>query len=254
MHKAGEKEAGSKEDKICIRRWRKIGEYSVGSQINLSNDQVKLILSNLTRISTKSKNSLEGRAQTIELIVPQLGELVIKKYSRGGFLKNFISHHYLRFFTLRPFLEFQMLTRVKELGVNAPTPVAVISKGSFIYLAWLVLYRIHNKGTLVTISKNSILDARRYTEQLVHQLMNLIENKIYHIDLHPGNVIVCSKTDEPFILDFDKAKIYRGSKEKLKELYLRRWRRAVIKHNLPEILAEIMCLGLRSVSDQGKII
>ena len=33
----------------------------------------------------------------------------------------------------------------------------------------------------------------------------------------------------------------------LRDFYLRRWRRAVIKHHLPESIAEVMCLKLKSI-------
>ena len=41
-------------------------------------------------------------------------------------------------------------------------------------------------------------------------------------------------------LDFDKGRIYRGSREKLKDRYIARWQRAVAKHGLPEFLAGMM--------------
>jgi 3-deoxy-D-manno-octulosonic acid kinase len=76
------------------------------------------------------------------------------------------------------------------------------------------------------------------------QLYLLIEEGIYHVDLHPGNVLV-DNNHNVYVIDFDKARCWTGPKNELRDLYLHRWRRAVIKHNLPETLSEIACLHLR---------
>jgi aminoglycoside phosphotransferase (APT) family kinase protein len=107
----------------------------------------------------------------------------------------------------------------------------------------------------------------------------LILNGIKHVDLHPGNVLV-DGTGQVFLLDFDKAffilndenspfllslkeqahapdsQNMLSSREimrevlflrRLRDFYLRRWRRAVIKHGLPDYVSETMCLRLRSI-------
>jgi len=40
--------------------------------------------------------------------------------------------------------------------------------------------------------------------------------------------------------------MFGGSPFELRDLYLRRWRRAVIKHGLSPMLTELMSLSLRS--------
>ena len=81
--------------------------------------------------------------------------------------------------------------------------------------------------------------------KLGEQVLSLIAHKIFHVDLHPGNVLV-QKGGRVSIVDFDKAREFKGSAERLRELYLRRWRRAVIKHKLSPVLTEVMSLTLRS--------
>jgi 3-deoxy-D-manno-octulosonic acid kinase len=85
-------------------------------------------------------------------------------------------------------------------------------------------------------------------DALGKQVGILIKNRIFHVDLHPGNVLV-SNDGRAFIVDFDKARIFTGGEAALRELYLRRWRRAVIKHKLSPVLAEMMSLTLRSYSE-----
>jgi hypothetical protein len=53
------------------------------------------------------------------------------------------------------------------------------------------------------------------------------------------------------VVDFDNARPFDGSERDLRDQYLRRWRRAVIKHNLPETLSELMAMELRQVAAQG---
>ncbi|MCK5312865.1 MAG: hypothetical protein KAJ62_12185, partial [Desulfobacteraceae bacterium] len=69
-------------------------------------------------------------------------------------------------------------------------------------------------------------------------IIKLIKSSIHHKDLHPGNIII-DKSEKPFVLDFDKAYNFRGSKEELADRYIQRWQRAIKKYNLPEELLEI---------------
>ena len=85
-------------------------------------------------------------------------------------------------------------------------------------------------------------------QELAEQVLTLVSHKIFHVDLHPGNVLV-DNSGRVFIVDFDKAREFEGSSEQLRELYLRRWRRAVIKHKLSPVLTELMSLTLRSYNE-----
>ena len=69
-------------------------------------------------------------------------------------------------------------------------------------------------------------------------ISKLIKSSIHHKDLHPGNIII-DKLGKPFILDFDKACNFRGSKKELADRYIQRWQRAIKKYNLPDKLLEI---------------
>jgi 3-deoxy-D-manno-octulosonic acid kinase len=72
-------------------------------------------------------------------------------------------------------------------------------------------------------------------KKLIPQILLLLDNRIYHKDLHPGNVLI-DKNNRIFIIDFDKAGLFRGDRQALLNIYLERWKRAVIKHNLPEAI------------------
>lgn len=191
-----------------------------------------------------NSSSLGGRGAIVYGTVPSIGEVVVKGYSRGGFLRRFIERSYLRIGSTRSQLEFETLTQVRELGVNAPQPIAFAHAGSVVYRAWLIMKRIEGERSFADISRQDEDLLRSLSSLLVSQLAILIRNKIFHVDLHPGNVLV-DKTGKVFLLDFDKAIPFRGRPNALRDHYLRRWRRAVLKHDLPDIVSEGVCAGLR---------
>ena len=80
-------------------------------------------------------------------------------------------------------------------------------------------------------------------------LFRSCQNQILHVDLHLGNVLVDSNS-RVYLIDFDKARYSIQNKDKLRDKYLRRWRRAVIKHRLPEKLSDLMHSCLRENYDK----
>jgi 3-deoxy-D-manno-octulosonic acid kinase len=178
-----------------------------------------------------------------------------------------------------------MLLRVRGLGVSAPEPIIFAYKGSFLYKAWLVTREVERSQSLFHLAQEGSLkgglDAVAITEKVAELVIRLIMSGVKHVDLHPGNVLVDEHGDV-FLIDFDKAQILStlanssflrsvqashsmcdpggalpvpapamreiSQLRALRDFYLRRWRRAVIKHHLPESIAEVMCLKLKSIS------
>jgi 3-deoxy-D-manno-octulosonic acid kinase len=102
--------------------------------------------------------------------------------------------------------------------------------------------------TLVQVQEEDSDAIHLAMSKLSEQVKVLVQHQVLHVDLHPGNVLV-SPAGVVYIVDFDKARYFRGSAQALRELYLRRWRRAVIKHGLSPVLSEMMSLALRSYDD-----
>lgn len=176
--------------------------------------------------------------------VPGIGPVVVKHYLRGGVLQRLIQRSYIRWGACRSCREFEMLQAVRALGVSAPEPILYASQGKFLYRAWLVMREIEQAESLASVSMRDESQAVALIAPLVNHLSILIQNRIFHLDLHPGNVVIGSG-QSIHILDFDKAKYHEGGLNQLRDSYLRRWRRAVIKHNLPESLSEAFCSRLR---------
>jgi 3-deoxy-D-manno-octulosonic acid kinase len=184
--------------------------------------------------------------------IDEIGRVVVKHYVRGGVLRYFMGRRYFKSGEYRSRIEYRMLSRVRSLGISAPKPIAYVVEGGLFYRTWLLLTELEGVVALADLAEISGTDRfERVLSHLAVQVERLIENRVFHIDLHPGNVVV-DGGGQIYILDFDKATIFNGKLNRLRDLYLHRWRRAVIKHNLPESFSELFCSKLRRRFDESK--
>jgi 3-deoxy-D-manno-octulosonic acid kinase len=223
--------------------------YRIGSERRLGAEQLDAVAallraSELAVPAGATGSPLGGRGAVSTGTLPGIGSVVVKPYTRGGLLRSFVKRRYLRWGRTRSEMEYRLLGLVRDLGVNVPEPIAFASEGLLFYRAWLLTREVEGHRTLVEISLEDEERARAIIENLADQVGILIRNSIFHLDLHPGNVLT-GLDGRVYLVDFDKASLFSGRPNRLRDLYLRRWRRAVIKHDLPEYLAELMCLRLR---------
>lgn len=225
-----------------------IDGYEFGSK-NLPSEAVLQAL--IPILSSKHSPSSEGRFLTRNAVtsevLPEIGPVAVKRYLRGGVIGNFINSLYLRGDKTRSQSEYEQMLNVGERGVKVPEPIMYVSKGSLFYRAWLVTRKISNSQTLAELSLADEDALQQPMQRLVEQVELLINNRILHVDLHPGNVLVNS-AGEVFLVDFDKASAFDSSLQDLRDSYIFRWRRAVIKHRLPQYLCESFCIGLKSIA------
>jgi len=211
---------------------------------DLQESQHQLVL-DLALSAPESRKGPLGSMHSIKFgEVDGIGPLVVKYYTRRGILRHFVSQTYFSFGSSRAEQELDLLLQVRALGLNAPEPVASISKGMFFYNARLVTKEVIHKRSFADLGPEDEELMPLLIGKLVDQINILVKNKIFHIDLHPDNVLFDDKLDV-YIIDFDKARLFKGSARELKRRYLCRWRRAVIKHNLPDLFSELVSLGLR---------
>jgi 3-deoxy-D-manno-octulosonic acid kinase len=192
----------------------------------------------------KGDGGLGGRRQIIPAQIDGIGRVIVKQYTRGGVFRHFVAERYLRWGPTRPEAEFAILDEVRAFGGMAPEPLASIDRGGPFYRAWLVTREIEQHATLAELSRHDDDRVRLLLDEVVRQISILIEQRILHVDLHPGNVVI-DAFNKVYLLDFDRAYRYQGGGNRLRDRYLHRWRRAVIKHGLPDVLAEYVCMGLR---------
>lgn len=225
------------------------GPYLISSRGVISEEQATRLVQVL-RVSRDAAEppTLGGRSDACVCELPSLGRVFVKHYSHGGLLRSMTGGLFLGVGRSRSQIEFEMLETVRSYGVNAPAPIAVIKRGAVMYSNWLVMEEVSQARTLVEIQKGDGDETHRAMTGLAEQLALLIRHRVLHVDLHPGNVLV-APDGRVFVVDFDKAYFFRGGAQALRDLYLRRWRRAVIKHGLSPVLSEMMSLALRSYNE-----
>lgn len=224
------------------------GDLRLYSRTEISPVDRESLFTMVSKPSKSAANGLSGRGGASFGELEEWGEIVLKAYRRGGLLRYLVQNRYLRFGKTRPQVEFEMLEEVRALNIPAPNPVAFIVENKFLYRGWLVTERLPSTTSLADVSESNFELARGYVPVLADHVNKLIENLICHVDLHPGNVLVSPDREdarELFIIDFDKSRHFRGKKRDLRDYYLCRWRRAIIKHGLPDELIETVSSELR---------
>lgn len=214
---------------------QKYQNHLVGSLNPLSDDQMRIVFHHLDLPNMSATGVLGGRSQPVCYDLNGYGSVMLKKYYRGGAIRHVNDHTHLKWGVTRPEVEFMMLNRVRELGINVPEPFIFITKGRWLYQGWLVTQRIENTCTLAELAACNRSRAENAIGSLNHQVSLLIEHRIHHIDLHPGNVLI-NDNGVAYLIDFDKARNTIRNREKLKTSYQKRWRRAIEKHRLPRWL------------------
>lgn len=212
-----------------------IGRYTIGSLNGLSDIELEQLHSCLNQPTAEATSTLGGRAAVATLNLADTGSVVVKHYTRGGLIRTINYNTYLKTSNYRCKEEFDILNSLYRAGVNVPEPIAYVFSGKLFYNAWLVIREIENSQTLVEHSSTNPQQLPGLIEQLRQQISLLVEQKIHHVDLHPGNVLI-SADETLFIIDFDKASIFSGSADELWAKYVSRWQRALSKHQLPDNL------------------
>lgn len=215
---------------------------SIGSSFKLTEDQLSSLLRLCLQPSGPANTALGGRTVVFGGRIEGIGPVVVKPYRRGGFMRHLTKRYYLKFGPTRCQQEFELLQTARKLGINAPEPVAFAYCGRLYYTGWLITRSILQPESLVQLANTDGAAAQRVMPSVIEQVSKLIEHRILHADLHPGNVIV-DKDGRAFIIDFDKGRIFTGSRDKLRELYLQRWQRAVSKYGLPDMLNDMTRAG-----------
>jgi 3-deoxy-D-manno-octulosonic acid kinase len=233
-------------------RIQKIGQYTVGYVESCLEPYLGNIIGHIQVPAAYQENVLGGRRKVhfVEL-TPGKGTAV-KHYARGGIISHFVKETYFKWGKSRSRKEFEWLQRVRLLNIRAPEPLVFISQGQWFYRCWLMTGEIEDHQTLADYHFADREKVENIFADLAQQIGILISNKILHVDLHPGNVLI-DPSGLCHIIDFDKARRYRGGRTGLSSRYLSRWRRAVIKHGLDPMLNQKFQEGLQTILEKESI-
>jgi tRNA A-37 threonylcarbamoyl transferase component Bud32 len=203
----------------------------IGSTFPLSGPQIKQILNIALDGSSKQGTPLGGRSAIVKMKIKHIGPVVIKPYIRGGWAQLLLNDRFLNIGGCRAKKEFEMLLKIKDIGIHVPEPVMYFQKGRMFYRCWLMTKEISNQGTIAHISLTDTSLVASLLSMLWQGVDTMVENGIFHVDFHPGNVIL-DNDEQLCFLDFDKAVSTSMGKKALLKKYINRWNRAVLKHGL----------------------
>ncbi len=226
---------------MFIKKYR---SYKFGSLSKLSLPTLDhLILVFNSKKNEKPGTILTGRNSVTQIDIDKVGPMIVKSYTRGGLISYFNKQRYFFAKKKRNMVEFEFLLLAQKAGVNVPKPFAYASYGCFYYKAWLITKKIENGQNYVELCLNDEKKAITLLPIICDNINKLIDKSIFHIDLHPGNIVI-KDSDKVFILDFDKACYISGKKkklkkEKLKKKYRQRWQRAIEKYGLSDQLSKL---------------
>lgn len=220
------------------------GRYTFGADRPLTRRHLDQLVAGFESPDRATQGILGGRRSITRLQLDSIGPVIIKHFRRGGLLAHLVRRTYCRIGQTRGQREFEEMTRVRQLGVQTPEPVAFAFKGGLFYAAWLVTREIQSVQSMARLSLTEPRRVASALGELARQMAILVDHDILHADFHPGNVLIDDR-DQVYIIDLDKAGTYGGGKPKLRSKYRQRWCRAVRKHGLPAMLRDF-------VADEGQ--
>jgi serine/threonine protein kinase len=219
------------------------GPYILGTKVSLSRTDIEKLLEVFGGPTGKSYDLSGGRVPIHLLSLDSVGAVAVKHYRRGGLVRWLNKTHYIKTGRLRSQKEYKMLQLAHRCGIQVPAPVAWAARGGLVYRCWLVTEAIPSAITLAQISRTDPTKSIQYTRCVSRQIRRLIQHRILHVDLHPGNIVI-GTGGRVVLIDFDRARRYDFSPSALAKRYRIRWQRAVVKHNLPKFLIAEMEAGL----------
>jgi len=211
--------------------------YRFGMEQKLSERHLIQLAELFQKDEKKPLSALEGRAPVRFENFADIGPVAIKSFCRGGFVSRFVKKTYLNIGKSRGQREFETLLKLRSIGFQVPEPITWVDCGGLFCQTWLITKKIESAVSLAALSSQDRQASLSALETANDIIEKMIYHQILHVDLHPGNILV-TDTGNVFIIDFDRAKIYKRPRSSLHRRYRERWQRAVKKHHLPSWMGD----------------
>ena len=218
--------------------YHKYHGYHIGTDQPLSARQLQQLRICFEKPPLPAGEVLAGRQGATIVHLENMGSVAVKHYARGGLIRHVNHCVYVNWPSTRGEKEFHWLATVRQLGLAAPRPIVFASTGRLVGQCWLVTAAIPRPYPLTRIGQQHDDQRQAIYGLLAKQIGTLIQHRIWHRDLHPGNVLV-DENGTPHIIDFDKAR-YLNNRRLLAVKYRKRWSRAIAKYGLLPELEDVM--------------
>ena len=148
----------------------------------------------------------EGRSQ-VYLIEKEDKKYVIKDYYRGGKFRSLLKKNYLYtgLARVRPLLEWSLMLKLLEGGMQIARPIAVhVRRSGIFYQASLITEFIPNTDTFESYLLRGSLDTE-IIQAIGKEIKRLHELSVTHPDINTKNILI-DTSHRVFLIDFDKSK------------------------------------------------
>lgn len=162
----------------------------------------------------QSENKVTGNAKgrgTTYFIEHESRHWVLRHYRRGGLIGKVLTDEYLYggLGSTRAFAEFDLLHRMRELGLPVPEPVAAhVSRHGLFYRADLITAMIPDSQDLHNALCHEPLDAATW-ERVGETIARFHKAQVYHHDLNIHNIMRDGE-GTIWLIDFDRCAIRDG--------------------------------------------
>jgi len=183
-----------------------------------------------------------GRGSSF-LLEEQAGTAHLRFYRRGGWIARFLSDAFL--LHNRPYKEFMVHYEAQRRGIPVPNVWGVWWEQKGPWIRGALLTEFLPWENLLRYAKNHSEEAcRQAFYQSGKVVGQAVSAGLFHADLHPGNLLISG--DAVKIIDLDRARFIRFLADLHAQSMLRRFRRALRKHDLPESLYAAFLQGYTS--------
>ena len=171
----------------------------------------------------RARAHTEGRG-TVWFVDSARGHWVLKAFQRGGLIGRWIKRRYvfLGYQRARMVREFQLLGRLRQMGLPVPQPVAAFTKREalFWYSGSLITQRLENVRSLAScLSKNQLVNDHTW-HQIGRTIRRFHDCNVFHSDLNASNILLDDHS--VYLIDFDRSQVRSSG-------FPTNWRRANLK-------------------------
>ena len=151
-----------------------------------------------------------GRGTVYRMTISEIGDVVVRKYRRGGLLRNILKDKFI--IPGRGRRELVALTVARREGVSVPEPIGAVETRNFLfYRARIVTRELTDCLNLPDFLDKTGVNPDDREGGLIETgktIRSMHDAGIYHRDLNMNNLMITTNGKTCHVIDFDRAKIY----------------------------------------------